>query len=799
METRKFTVVKRLLHISEGYTAFSTAGRQHYEKWVSPCENVLKEAVEAEYKRYNVWCPTYAWLEIPSETSVEGSELEKFNRSDEASKTVIRARYSVRNLDEVEVSGSMPPGLSSDCPTTVRLDLRNHIIRMWYRDVRRRLNIYSALRDIPAKYHGLACAIYTQLVVAGAINVGAVPFCTPVTTKFARDSYRRRRVAVIGAGFAGLTVARQLRSFGIGVTILEARNRIGGRVYCGSEGGFSCNVDLGAMLITGVIQNPLGVIAQQTKSELLIRGNACQLFDTDGSAVNAEIDEWAEREHNATLDVTALYRENGKMQSQVRNATLGDAFYRALAVREKLRQVQSIENISDTPEQATEPDLDQSPLSQMGDPGKPVAIDAPSYHTPSPNSSIESESSESRVALGTQTDVSHVDLGDSAARAHRSGEFLPELGNAAFREAAVAGEPNLPAPNAEDHGLVKRLLRWHIANLEYGCAAPLDSISLMHWDQDDPFAFLGEHALVKNGFKALLDGLASGLERNIQLNTEVVAVEYSDTRPGVDTVTLKMLKNGEIVSEKFDAAVVTVPLGVLKSNAIKFCPRLPQYKRGAIKRLGCGGLVKVILEFDRRFWPDKDMFGNLHENEECRGEFYMFWNMEACYGKPILIGMVAGEAAKWLEQLRDTEVTDRAMKVLRRLYPQAPFPIATAVSRWGNDKHSRGVYTSVTVGSSGTDYDNLARPISNSVFFAGEHTCRKNPTTCGSAIISGLREAHRIVEAFDLVEEIRAVHARSLKDALEQKIAVKQETSVKQETPVRQETSASLPKRVRRE
>ena len=32
--------------------------------------------------------------------------------------------------------------------------------------------------------------------------------------------------------------------------------------------------------------------------------------------------------------------------------------------------------------------------------------------------------------------------------------------------------------------LEKRLLQWHIANLEYGCGAPLAQVSLRHWDPD---------------------------------------------------------------------------------------------------------------------------------------------------------------------------------------------------------------------------------------------------------------------------------------------------------------------------
>jgi len=58
-------------------------------------------------------------------------------------------------------------------------------------------------------------------------------------------------VIVIGAGAAGLTAARQLGKAGKSVVVLEARNRIGGRIHTLNETGFTTPVETGAEFMHG--------------------------------------------------------------------------------------------------------------------------------------------------------------------------------------------------------------------------------------------------------------------------------------------------------------------------------------------------------------------------------------------------------------------------------------------------------------------------------------------------------------------------------------------------------------------
>lgn len=44
--------------------------------------------------------------------------------------------------------------------------------------------------------------------------------------------------------------------------------------------------------------------------------------------------------------------------------------------------------------------------------------------------------------------------------------------------------------------LERRVLDWHFANLEFANAAPLRSLSLRTWDQDDPHEMQGAHCFL---------------------------------------------------------------------------------------------------------------------------------------------------------------------------------------------------------------------------------------------------------------------------------------------------------------
>jgi monoamine oxidase len=76
-----------------------------------------------------------------------------------------------------------------------------------------------------------------------------------------------RRVAVVGAGFAGLGAGATLAAAGVEVVVLEGRNRIGGRAHTSVRG--ETPVELGANWVQQGARNPLRKMAAQAGLETI--------------------------------------------------------------------------------------------------------------------------------------------------------------------------------------------------------------------------------------------------------------------------------------------------------------------------------------------------------------------------------------------------------------------------------------------------------------------------------------------------------------------------------------------------
>ncbi|CAN7007846.1 hypothetical protein IGI04_010764 [Brassica rapa subsp. trilocularis] len=443
---------------------------------------------------------------------------------------------------------------------------------------------------------------------------------------------RSPSVIVVGSGFAGISAARTLQDASFQVTVLESRDRIGGRVHTDYSFGFP--VDLGASWLHGVCkENPLAPVIGRLGLPLYrTSGDNSVLYDHD-------------------LESYALFDMDGNQVPKELVREVGVTFKQILEELKKVRDEQ---------------DADMS-ISQ------------------------------------------------------------------AF-SIVFSKKPELKL-----EGLAHNVLQWYLCRMEGWFAADADTISVQCWDQEELLP--GGHGLMVRGYRPVINTLAKGLD--IRLNHRVTKTvrEYN----GVKVTT----EDGKTFVA--DAAVIAVPLGVLKSGTITFEPKLPDWKQEAINQLGVGIMNKIILRFEKVFWPQVELLGVAAESSY--GCSY-FLNLHKATGHPVLVYMSAGQLAKDIEKMSDEAAASFALMQLQRIFLNAMAPVQYLVSRWGSDVNSLGSYSYDAVGKPHDLSERLRVPVDN-LFFAGEATSSSFAGSVHGAYSSGLMAAEecmmRVLDLFQLV------------------------------------------------
>ncbi|MBE5314583.1 MAG: FAD-dependent oxidoreductase [Xanthomonadales bacterium] len=273
-----------------------------------------------------------------------------------------------------------------------------------------------------------------------------------------------------------------------------------------------------------------------------------------------------------------------------------------------------------------------------------------------------------------------------------------------------------------------RLNSW----IEQEYADDLGALS-SHW-YDAAEAFDGDDALFVDGFASVLAPLSAGLD--VRTGVEVVEVEHSP-----QGVRLRCADGSEHAA---DAAIVTVPLGVLKAGRPRFSPPLPSAMRTAIERLAMGVLNKCYLRFERVFWPDDSDW--IEIVRRVPGRWAQWVSFARTTGWPVLLGFHAGSEARRLEGLDDATVVAEAMVALRQTFgPEVPDPIDHQITRWASDPWALGSYSLYPPGATPADRKALGRAIGPRLRLAGEATSMAHFGTAHGAYLSGREAARRLL------------------------------------------------------
>lgn len=237
---------------------------------------------------------------------------------------------------------------------------------------------------------------------------------------------------------------------------------------------------------------------------------------------------------------------------------------------------------------------------------------------------------------------------------------------------------------------------------------------------------------VPGGYGNLVAAWASDVD--VVLNSAVERIDWSGKQIKVSTV------KGNITCE---SVLITVSTGILAANNILFDPVLPDWKVEAYLGLPTGTENKIGLHFD------KDVFG-----EDGIG-FHVHWgdNKESAgfdaniNGNDTAVIFTGGSHAIWLEKQGQQAGHDFAVDLVADFFGNEirKHVNRSIVTAWTTEPWTLGSYSCAAPGQAHQRRE-LARPVDNRLFFAGEATSTGAQATCHGAYLSGRRAASEIAD-----------------------------------------------------
>lgn len=305
---------------------------------------------------------------------------------------------------------------------------------------------------------------------------------------------------------------------------------------------------------------------------------------------------------------------------------------------------------------------------------------------------------------------------------------------AAAQDLALAAEGDMSLQQAitalpdyadltRDQALALRATLHREIEHEYG--GDWGQLSVRWLDAGDEFS--GHDVVLPQGYGQIVDHVAKGLT----IKTGVRVAELRAVSGGVEVC----FAGGQVV--RADAAIVTLPLGVLQAGDVVFDPPLSNERQRAIAALGMGLYNKVFLRFDRVLdMPAVDWLENLGAKDLA---FNNWLNLPHILGAPAMLGFNAADVAAGIEGWGDGDIIDAATAGLRAMFGSSfPTPNAAQITRWRADPLARGSYSFHALGAQeGARADLFGADWDGRIAFAGEAASVDHPSTVHGAWLSG--------------------------------------------------------------
>lgn len=182
--------------------------------------------------------------------------------------------------------------------------------------------------------------------------------------------------------------------------------------------------------------------------------------------------------------------------------------------------------------------------------------------------------------------------------------------------------------------------------------------------------------------------------------------------------------------------LVTIPLGLLQKETIKFSPPLPVCRSEA-EKIAFGHVVKVILCFSESFWPADGGFFFSDERIPT-------WWSQLPENNNVLTGWAGGISADDLFSLDSLQLQEVALQSLSVIFAVDLFVlrknlIAFRSLNWQKEVYARGGYSYALPQSTGAK-NWFRQSIAGTLHFAGEaFYTGPHPGTVEAAVVSGMQ------------------------------------------------------------
>ena len=235
------------------------------------------------------------------------------------------------------------------------------------------------------------------------------------------------------------------------------------------------------------------------------------------------------------------------------------------------------------------------------------------------------------------------------------------------------------------------------------------------------------------------DNIAKTVKHNIQFSSPVTTIDYSDHKILVKT------KNGN--TYEADRVIVTVSIGVLKSNTITFIPELNEERKQAIESITFHPGFKMALKFSEKFYPDA--ISLKVENGE-KGFYDMAFKKDA---KSNILGFLCtGDGTqKYYDFDSEQEIVSSLLQDLDQMFDgkaTASFTGEYILENWGQYEYTQGTWTQAFQEEK-SQIEVLSLPLEKKVYFAGEIYDTYQQMGVPGAILSGYFVVDKMLTAIE--------------------------------------------------